>query len=62
MNRDKIMTAMVEAVWNDEKEIWEVHIIQEDRGIVRVDDINIYDCDEWVIPRAVALANGIEVK
>lgn len=64
-----VMTAIAQAVWNQERGYWEVSIVQSETGHTypdktytftqRTDKVKVRDCDEAVIAHALLYANGV---
>lgn len=66
------ITVTAQAVWNPEKGIWEVDILQNETRYSALGDhydfvqsvhhVEVEDCDEYVIADALLEANGINVQ
>ena len=66
------MTVIAQATWNEDKGLWEVHIVQSNtrRSGFNKDfsmsqtthHVEVEDCDEFVIADALLHVNGISVQ
>ena len=70
-NKSEVMTANIQAVWDEENGYWLVTVNQEDiktlasgenRLIKTKENLKISACDEFVLASALLYANGINVK
>ena len=70
-NKPEIMTASIQAVWDEENGYWLVRVIQKDartynsgeyKFINTEENFKISACDEFVLASALLKANGINVK
>ena len=68
----RVMTVTAQAVWNEEKGLWEVAILHNETRyscfgekydfVQTTHYIEVKDCDEFVISDALLAANGIDVQ
>lgn len=70
-DRPEIMSALVQAIWNEEKGYWTVRIKQNEirtfcsgdyKLIEMSDEVKVSACDEFVLASALLHTNGINVK
>ena len=65
------MSINANAIWNQEKEIWEVSVFEistshnykgEPLYSQRIENFEIKECDEFVLPCAILVMNGLNSK